>query len=64
MKYAALILAAATLAGCQTTPEMQSVGAAMVAMSNAYTPPPAPVYQAPKPCFYRQWGNQIIQQCW
>jgi hypothetical protein len=59
-----VVIAATTLAGCQTSPEMQSVGAAMVAASYSYQPPQTAFAPAPKPCFYRQWGNQIVQQCW
>jgi hypothetical protein len=60
----ALTIAAVTLAGCQTSPEMQNVGAAMLYASEYYRPQPVQQSYAPKPCFYRQWGGQIIQQCW
>jgi flagellar basal body L-ring protein FlgH len=68
MKYAALIIAAVTLAGCQTSPEMQRLGYALQQEGQRqqawHEAQRAAFIQQQQRCYYRQWGNQIIQQCW
>lgn len=62
---AAIIIVAALLAGCNT----QELGRRMVNASIAgqaagglYYPPAQPIQS--QRCYYRQWGGQVIRQCW
>jgi hypothetical protein len=68
MLRALVVIAAATLAGCQSDPAIQRLGYALQqegqrqqawhqAQHNAFI-------QRQQRCSYRQWGNQIVQQCW